>query len=112
MIPPPHDLPGKALIQAAFFGSNANTSAPIFPHISPLLFEPCGMDESRGAIPCPAIREERPPIDRARPGFRGRVFGGQRRLQHRIIGQNGIPEIAAVCARPAFPQHIAGAVRR
>ena len=50
--------------------------------------------------------------DRAGPRFRDRAFGGQRRLQHRIIGQNGIPEVAAVGSRPAFPQHITGAVQR
>ena len=112
MIHPTPKAASKSLIQAAFFGPNANTSTPVFPHISPLLFEPCTMGAACGAIPCPAIREERPPTDRAGPRFRGRAFGGQRRLQHRIIGQNGIPEVAAVCARPAFPQHIAGAVQR
>ena len=66
----------------------------------------------RGAVARPAVREKDAAADRAEPGFRGGALGGQPRLQHRVKGQNGIPEVAAIAPRPAFPQHIALAVQR
>ena len=65
----------------------------------------------RGAVARPAVREKDAAADRAEPGFWGGALGGQPRLQHRVKGQNGIPEVAAIAPRPAFPQHIALAVQ-
>ena len=104
--------PGKALIQAAFFGANANTLPPVFPHIAPLLFQPCNMGAGGRTIPCPAIREKDPAAHRASLCVRGRSAAGQRCLQHRIIGQNSLPEVAAVRTSPALVHHIARPAQR
>ena len=39
-------------------------------------------------------------------------MSGKGSRQRRIVGKNGLPEIPAICACPAFPQHIALAVQR
>ena len=44
--------------------------------------------------------------------YRGGAFRSEGRLQHGIIGQHRLPEVAAQRPRPALLQHIAGAVQR
>ena len=46
------------------------------------------------------------------PGFRGGAFRSEGRLQHGIIGQHRLLEVAAQRPRPALLQHIAGALQR
>lgn len=65
------------------------------------------MGASRRTIPCPAIREKGSAAYRASLCVRGGAVACQRRLQHRIIGQNSLPEVAAVRTRPALVHHIA-----
>ena len=60
----------------------------------------------------PPLREKWPPANGAQPGIRGRTFLADGGHQHRVKGQNGLPEIAAVGSRPPFPQHIALTVQR
>ncbi len=84
---------------------------PVFPHISPLFFLPCGLGAGHGAVAPPPVREKGPPADRTGPGFRGGPLGIEGGLQHRVQRQDGLPEVAAVSPRPAFPQHIALAVK-
>ena len=67
--------------------------------------------QDRGAVPLPPIREESPAAYRARPSFCDTLHG-QRPFQHRIKGQHRRAEIAAISARPALAQHIAGTVQR
>ena len=80
--------------------------------ISPLFFQPRGFGTGRGAVACAPIREKDPAADGANPGFRGRAVLRQCGLQHRIKGQNGLPEVAAKGPRPALAQHIAITVQR
>lgn len=60
-----------------------------------------------GAVGLPPLREKGPPADGAQAGVRGRAVLADRGRQHRVKGQNGLPEVAAVGTRPAFPHHIA-----
>ena len=83
-----------------------------YEHVIPLLAAVGFLGTGRGAVARPAVREKDAAADRAEPGFWGGALGGQPRLQHRVKGQNGIPEVAAIAPRPAFPQHIALAVQR
>ena len=102
---------GKPCNQRSFPGSNAHGLPPVFPHIAALLLPPCSPGADRGAVPLPPVREKDPAADGARAGFRD-MLRCQRSFQHGIKGQHRRTEIAAICARPAFPQHITGAVQR
>ena len=108
---PPMKRPRKALQSAEFSGAKCSRPTPVFPHIAALLLPPCSPSTGRGAIPLPPVREESPAAHRTRPGFRDTLHG-QRPFQHRIEGQHRRTEIAAISARPAFPQHIALAIQR
>ena len=109
---PPMKRPRKALQLRVFSGVKCSRPTPVFPHIATLFFTPCGSGASLGAIPCAAIREKGPAADRARPGFRDGTIGEQGGLQRRIGRQNSLPEVAAQCPCPAFPQHKALTVQR
>ena len=104
--------PRKALKYGCFRGLIFHASASLFPHVVSLLLPQSSPGAAGGAIPCPAIREKGPAAYRAGPGFRGGAFRSEGRLQHGIIGQHRLPEIAAQRPRPALLQHIAGTVQR
>ena len=70
------------------------------------------MGAGRGAVARPAIREKGAAAHRAGPQLRAWALPCEGGLQRRVKGQDGLPEIAAIGTRPAFPQHIAGAVQR
>ena len=108
---PPMKRPRKALQSRAFSGVKCSRPTPVFPHIAALLLPPCGMGTGRGAVPLPPVREESPAAHRAGPGFRHGLHG-QRPFQHGVKWQHRRTEIAAISARPAFPQHIALAIQR
>ena len=108
---PPMKRPRKTLQSRGFSRVKCSRSTPVFPHIAALLLPPCSTGAGRGAVPLPPIREESPAAYRAGPGFRHGLHG-QRPFQHGIKGQHRRTEIAAISARPAFPQHIALAIQR
>lgn len=103
--------PRKALKYGGFRGLIFHISAALFSHIIPLLLPQSGLGAAGGAIPCPAIGEKGPAAYRAGPGCRGGAFRSEGRLQHGIIGQHRLPEVAAQRPRPALLQHIAGAIQ-
>ena len=107
----PMKRPRKALQSRVFSGAKCSRPTPVFPHIAALLLPPCSPGTGRGAISLPPVREKGPAAHRAGPGFRDTLHG-QRPFQHGIKGQHRRTEIAAISARPAFPQHITGAVQR
>lgn len=108
---PPMKRPQKTLQSADFSGAKCSRPTPVFPHIAALLLPPCSPGTGRGAVPLPPVREKGPAAHRTRPGFRHGLHG-QRPFQHGIKGQHRRTEIAAISARPAFPQHIALAIQR
>ena len=108
----PRSGAGKSCKQWGPDGLIVNRPAPFFLHVRPLLLAVCLLGAGRGTIPCPSVREKGSAAHRAGPCFRGRPSDGQRRLQHGIKGQHRRAEIAAISARPAFPQHIARIVHR
>lgn len=108
---PPMKRPQKTLQSADFSGAKCSRPTPVFPHIAALLLPPCSTGAGRGAVPLPPVREKCPAAYRARPGFCDTLHG-QRPFQHRIKGQHRRAEIAAISARPALAQHIAGTVQR
>ena len=108
---PPMKRPQKTLQSRVFSGVKCSRSTPVFPHIAALLLPPCSTGAGRGAVPLPPVREKGPAAHRARPGFRDTLHG-QRPFQHGIKGQHRRAEIAAISARPAFLQHIAGSVQQ
>ena len=63
-------------------------------------------------IGLPPLREKGPPADSAQAGGRGRAVLADGSCQHRVKGQNGLPEVAAVGPRPPLAQHIALTVQR
>ena len=104
--------PRKALKYGRFRGLIFHASASLFSHVIPLLLPQSSPSAAGGAIPCPAIGEKGPAAYRAGPGFRGGAFRSEGRLQHGIIGQHRLPEVAAQRPRPALLQHIARAIQR
>ena len=108
---PPMKRPRKTLQSRGFSRVKCSRSTPVFPHIAALLLPPCSTGAGRGAVPLPPVREKGPAAHRARTGFRDTLHG-QRPFQHGIKGQHRRTEIAAISARPAFPQHIALAIQR
>ena len=107
----PESTPEKPCKCRCFPGLFFHALPPLAAHIRPLLLPQGSPGAGRGAIPLPPVREKDPTADGARPGFRDTLHG-QRPFQHRIKGQHRRAEIAAICPRPAFPQHIAGTVQR
>ena len=93
-------------------GLIVNTPAPLFPHIFPLLAAVGFLCTGRRAVCLPTIRGNGPAADRADLKIRPGPLGQEGRLQRRIKGQDGLPEIAAVCACPALPEHIALTLQR
>ena len=65
-----------------------------------------------GTVGLPPLREKGPPANGAQPGIWSRAVLADGGHQHRVKGKNGLPEVAAVGSRPAFPQHIALTVQR
>lgn len=107
----PQKRPRKALIQADFPGSNFPHITSVFPHIIPLLPPQGDPGTGLGAVGHAPIGGDGPAADgtglKLRPGPLGQEGGFQRRIK----GQNGLPEVAAVGTRPAFPEHIALALQ-
>ena len=103
---------GKPLYKRVLRGLIVNTPAPLFPHIFPLLAAVGFLCTGRRAVRLPPIRGNGPSADRADLKIRPGPLGQESRLQRRIKGQDGLPEIAAISARPAFPQHIALTIQR
>ena len=97
--------PRKALKYGRFRGLIFHASASLFPHVVSLLQPQSSPSTAGGAIPRPPIREKGPAAYRAGPGFRGGAFRSEGRLQHGIIGQHRLPEVAAQRPRPALLQH-------
>lgn len=108
---PPMKRPRKTLQSRGFSRVKCSRSTPVFPHIAALLLPPCSTGAGRGAVPLPPVREKGPAAHRARTGFRDTLHG-QRPFQHGIKGQHRRTKIAAISARPALAQHIAGTVQR
>ena len=132
-----YSRPGNALKKARNikpFGAANRNRRPAFspafsscvPGFSGGFLRPCRRRNSRLdglRVKMPARRLRRPeapgnclprsaPPDRTGPKLRGAAFHGQRRKKLRVEGQDGLPEIPAVSARPAFVQHIAATVQR
>ena len=107
----PESAPEKPCKYRRFPGLFFHTLSPLAAHIRPLLLPQGSPGTGRGTIPLPSIWEKGPAAHGTRPGFRDTLHG-QRPFQHRIKGQHRRAEIAAICACPAFPQHIAGTVQR
>ena len=84
---------------------------PVFPHIAPLAFPPAHFRRRPpNRTPC-RPPGERPPADGAGPQFPGPGPRSAGRPPMRDSGEHRLPEVAAVSPRPAFPQHIALAVK-
>ena len=106
----PKSAPEKPCKCRRFSGLFFHALPPFAAHIRPLLFPQGSPGTGRGAIPLPPIWEKSPAAHRARPGFRDTLHG-QRPFQPRIKRQHRRAEIAAISARPALAQHIAGTVQ-
>ena len=103
----PESGPGKPCNMGIFRGLIFHTSPPFFSHILPLLPPQGDPGTGLGAVGQPPIHRDGPAADRANLKIRPGPLGQESGLQRRIEGQDGLPEIAAVSARPAFAEHIA-----
>lgn len=95
------------MIQAGFPGPNFPHITSAFSAYSPA-FAAAGQSghRTRSSRPC-AHRRDGPAADGAGLKIRPGALGQEGHLQGRIKGQDGLPEVAAVSTRPAFPEHIA-----
>ena len=60
----------------------------------------------------PPLREKGPPADGAQAGVRGRAVLADGSCQHRVKGENGLPEVAAIGPCPTLAKHITLTIQR
>ena len=85
---------------------------PLFPHPFPALSAVSFVPAPLGTVALPPLGKEGLATHRTELGIRWKPFVTDGRFQHRVKGKDALLKVAAVRARPPFPQHIAGAVQR